>query len=324
MGMTLRTPLVPSASPLSDSVDNIRRLEDAGASAIVLHSLFEEQLTREQEALQHHLMYSTDAFAEALSFLPAPEEFRVGPEQYLEHIRKAKQAVSVPVIASLNGMSIGGWIDYARKMQQAGADALELNVYFIPTDIDQNGADTEKTYIDIAKAVKSVVSIPVAFKLSPFFSNMANIAKRLDQTGINALVLFNRFYQPDIDLDTLEVRPNVLLSTPQALRLPVRWIAILYDRVRASLAATSGIHTSHDVLKVLMAGADVAMLCSALLKNGIDHLKKVETGLCEWMEEHDYESVTQLKGSMSQKYCSDPAAFERSQYMRAVLSYRPA
>jgi dihydroorotate dehydrogenase (fumarate) len=305
-------------------VDNIRRLEDAGASAIVLHSLFEEQLTREQEALQHHLMYSTDAFAEALSFLPAPEEFRVGPEQYLEHIRKAKQAVSVPVIASLNGMSIGGWIDYARKMQQAGADALELNVYFIPTDIDQNGADTEKTYIDIAKAVKSVVSIPVAFKLSPFFSNMANIAKRLDQTGINALVLFNRFYQPDIDLDTLEVRPNVLLSTPQALRLPVRWIAILYDRVRASLAATSGIHTSHDVLKVLMAGADVAMLCSALLKNGIDHLKKVETGLCEWMEEHDYESVTQLKGSMSQKYCSDPAAFERSQYMRAVLSYRPA
>jgi dihydroorotate dehydrogenase (fumarate) len=290
----------------------------------VLHSLFEEQLTREQEALQHHLMYSTDAFAEALSFLPAPEEFRVGPEQYLEHIRKAKEAVSIPVIASLNGMSIGGWIDYARKMQQAGADALELNVYFIPTDIDLNGADIEKTYIDIAKAVKSVVGIPVAFKLGPFFSNMANVAKRLDQSGVNALVLFNRFYQPDIDLDTLEVRPNVLLSTPQALRLPVRWIAILYDRVRASLAATSGIHTPQDVLKVLMAGADVAMMCSALLKNGIDHLKKVETGLCEWMEEHDYESVTQLKGSMSQKYCSDPAAFERSQYMRAVLSYRPA
>jgi dihydroorotate dehydrogenase (fumarate) len=324
MGMTLRTPLVPSASPLSDSVDNIRRMEDAGASAIVLHSLFEEQLTREQEALQHHLMYSTDAFAEALSFLPAPEEFRVGPEQYLEHIRKAKEAVSIPVIASLNGMSIGGWIDYARKMQQAGADALELNVYFIPTDIDLNGADIEKTYIDIAKAVKSVVSIPVAFKLGPFFSNMANVAKRLDQSGVNALVLFNRFYQPDIDLDTLEVRPNVLLSTPQALRLPVRWIAILYDRVRASLAATSGIHTSQDVLKVLMAGADVAMMCSALLKSGIEHLKTVETGLCEWMEEHDYESVTQMKGSMSQKYCSDPAAFERSQYMRAVLSYRPA
>jgi dihydroorotate dehydrogenase (fumarate) len=299
-------------------------MEDAGASAVVLHSLFEEQLTREQEALQHHLMYSTETFAEALSFLPTSDEFHIGPEEYLNHIRKAKEAVRIPVIASLNGMSIGGWVDYAKKMQQAGADALELNVYFIPTEMEQGSAATEQVYLDIAAAVKSVVSIPVAVKLSPFFSSMANMAKRLDQVGINGLVLFNRFYQPDIDLETLEVRPNVHLSTPQALRLPLRWIAILYGRVRASLAATSGIHNAQDVLKVLMAGADIAMLCSALLRHGIDHIKTVETGLCEWMEEHDYESVVQMQGSMSQKYCSDPASFERAQYMRAVLSYRPA
>jgi dihydroorotate dehydrogenase (fumarate) len=322
MGMTLRTPLVPSASPLSDNVDNIRRMEDAGASAVVLHSLFEEQLEREQEALQHHLMYSTDAFAEAQSFLPAPDEFRVGPEEYLDHIRKSKAAVKIPIIASLNGSSIGGWVEYARKMQQAGADALELNIYYIPTEMEQTAVQIEQTYVDIAKAVKSVVSIPVALKLSPFFSNMANMARRLDQTGINALVLFNRFYQPDIDLETLEIKPNVLLSTPQAMRLPLRWIAILYDRIKANLAATSGIHGAHDVLKVLMAGADVAMLCSALLRHGIDHIKTIETGMCEWMAEHDYESVGQLQGSMSQKYCSDPAAFERAQYMRAVLSYK--
>ncbi len=323
MGMTLRTPLVPSASPLSDTVDNIRRMEDAGASAVVLHSLFEEQLMREQEAVQHHLMYSTDAFAEAQSFLPAPEEFRVGPEGYLNHIRKAKEAVKIPVIASLNGTSIGGWVEYAKKMQQAGADALELNIYYIPTEMEQSAVQIEQTYVDVAQAVKSVVSIPVALKLSPFFSSMANVARRLDQAGVNALVLFNRFYQPDIDLETLEIRPNVLLSTPQAMRLPLRWIAILYGRVKANLAATSGIHGAQDVLKVLMAGADVTMLCSALLRHGIDHIRTIETAMCEWMAEHDYESVTQLQGSMSQKHCSDPSAFERAQYMRAVLSYRP-
>ena len=324
LGMTLRSPLVPSASPLSDELGNIKRMEDAGAGAVVLHSLFEEQLTREQEALHHHLTYGTDSFSEALTYIPEPEEFPVGPEGYLEHIRKAKLAVKIPVIASLNGMSIGSWVDYARKMQQAGADALELNIYHIPTEIDRSAVEVEQSYIDILKAVKSVVSIPVAVKLSPFFSNMANMARRLDQTGANGLVLFNRFYQPDMDLETLEIKTNVLLSTPQALRLPLRWIAILYDRVKASLAATSGIHSAQDVLKVLMAGADIAMMCSALFRQGIDHIKKVEAEMCEWLEEHDYESVHQLQGSMSQKHSADPTAFERAQYMRAVLSYKPS
>jgi dihydroorotate dehydrogenase (fumarate) len=261
LGMNLRTPMVPSASPLSDDIDNIKRMEDAGAAAVVIHSLFEEQLTREQESLQYHLQRGSESFAEALTYFPEPEEFPVGPDGYLNHIRKAKDAVRIPVIASLNGTSIGGWIDYAKKVQQAGADAVELNVYHIPTDMDRSAAEIEQTYIDIVKAVKSVVSIPVAVKLSPFFSNMANMAKKLDQTGVNAFVLFNRFYQPDLDLETLEIRPNVNLSAPQALRLPMRWIAILYDRVKADLAATSGIHHAHDVLKMLMAGADVTMLC---------------------------------------------------------------
>jgi dihydroorotate dehydrogenase (fumarate) len=324
LGITLRSPLVPSASPLSDEVDNIKRMEDAGAGAVVLHSLFEEQLTREQESLSHHLMYGTESFAEALTYLPEPEEFRVGPEEYLEHIQKAKAAVKVPIIASLNGTSIGGWVDYARKIQQAGADALELNVYYIPTEMDRSSVEIEQQYVDILKAVKSVVSIPVAIKLSPYFSNLANMAKRLDQAGANALVLFNRFYQPDMDLDTLEIKTNVLLSTPQAMRLPLRWIAILYDRIKANLAATSGIYSAQDALKVLMAGADVAMMCSALLRHGISHIKKVEAEMCEWMGEHDYESVNQLQGSMSQKYSSDPTAFERAQYMRAVISYKPS
>ncbi len=324
LGMNLRTPLVPSASPLSDDIDNIKRMEDAGAAAVVIHSLFEEQLMREQESMQHHLMYGTDSFPEAQSFFPEPKEFPVGPEEYLNHIRRAKSTVRIPIIASLNGTTIGSWIDYARKMQQAGADALELNIYHIRTDMDKTAAEIEQSYIDIVKAVKSVVSIPIALKLSPFFSNMANMAKKLDQTGVNGLVLFNRFYQPDMDLDTLEVRPNVNLSTPQAMRLPLRWIAILYDRVKADLAGTSGIHTSHDVLKMLMAGADVTMLCSVLFTKGVEYMREIEKGMCEWMEEHDYQSVRQMQGSMSQKYCSDPTAFERAQYMRAVISYKPA
>ncbi len=324
LGLTLRTPLVPSASPLSDDIDKIRQMEDAGASAVVLYSLFEEQLTRESEALQYHLMYGTESFAEALTYLPEPEEFRVGPEEYLKHIRKAKEAVRIPIIASLNGRSIGGWIDYAKKMQQAGADALELNVYYIPTDADKSSIEIEQTYLDILQAVKSVVTVPVAVKLSPFFSNMANMAKKLDQAGANGLVLFNRFYQPDMDLETLEVKTNVLLSTPQAMRLPLRWVAILYDRVKASLAATSGIHSAPDVLKMLLAGADVTMLCSVLLREGIGRIREIETEMCEWMSEHDYESVQQLKGSMSQKHVADPSSFERAQYMRAVLSCNPA
>jgi dihydroorotate dehydrogenase (fumarate) len=322
LGMNLRNPLVPSASPLSDNLDNIKRMEDAGASAIVLYSLFEEQLSRERAALDYHLEHGTESFAESLTYLPVTVPFRVGPEGYLNKIRKARASVGIPVIASLNGVSIGGWVEYARKMQEAGANALELNVYMIPTDPARSAAEIEQTYLDILKAVKSVVSIPVAMKLSPYFSSMAGMARRLDEAGANGLVLFNRFYQPDLDLETLEVRPNVLLSTPQALRLPLRWIAILYDRVKADLAATSGIHSGLDVLKVLLAGANVAQLCSVLLQNGIGQIRKIEKEMAEWMEAHEYESVTQLRGSMSQKNCADPSAFERAQYMQAVLSYK--
>jgi len=324
LGLNLRTPLVPSASPLSNEVDNIKRMEDAGASAVVLHSLFEEQVRGEQEAVQSHLMYGTDSFPESLTFFPKPAEFVTGPEEYLGKIRKAKELASIPIIASLNGTAIGGWIDYAKEIQQAGADALELNIYSVSTEMDRTSVEIEQGYIDIAKAVKSVVGIPVAVKLSPYFSNMANMAKRLDQAGVNALVLFNRFYQPDVNLDSLEVQTSTHLSTPHEMRLPLRWIAILYGRIKANLAATSGIHCAADVLKMLMVGADVTMLCSVLLKEGFGAISQIETEMSDWLSEHDYQSVSQLQGSMSQKYCADPSAFERAHYMRAIMSYKPA
>jgi len=321
LGLRLRTPLVASASPLSHELDDIRRLEDAGASAVVLYSLFEEQLRQEASELEYHLSAGTESFAESLTYFPQPGEFHTGPEAYLNHIRKAKEAVGIPIIASLNGATLGGWTEHARLIEQAGADAIECNIYFIPTDMDVSGSEVEKTYIDILRAIKSAVRIPVAVKLSPFFSNMANMAKRLDEDGAGGLVLFNRFYQPDIDLDELELKPSILLSTPQALRLPLTWIGILYGRVKLNLAATSGIHRSEDVVKLLMAGADVTMLCSALLRNGINHLRHVERGVVEWMESHEYDSVRQMKGSMSQIRCPDPSAFERAQYMRAVKDF---
>jgi dihydroorotate dehydrogenase (fumarate) len=320
LGLQLRTPLVASASPLSQEIANIRRLEDAGASAVVLYSLFEEQLRQESLELEHHLSQGTDSFAEASSFFPQPDEFHLGPEGYLDHIQKAKKDVSIPIIASLNGSTTGGWTKYAKLVEQAGADALECNIYSIATDPDLTSAQIEQEYIDILKAIKSVVKIPVAVKLSPFFSNMANMAKRLDDAGTNGLVLFNRFYQPDINLDELQIQPNVLLSTPQALRLPLTWIGILYGRIRANLAATSGVHGPEDVIKLLMVGADVTMLCSALLRNGIEYLQRIEAGMREWMEKHEYESVQQMKGSMSQIRCPNPSAFERAQYMKAVKS----
>ncbi len=321
LGLKLRTPLVPSASPLSEEIDGIKQMEDAGASAVVLYSLFEEQLRQDREELDHHLEHGTYSFAEALTYFPEPEEFRLGPEEYLEHIAKAKKAVKMPVIASLNGSSAGGWTDYAKGIQQAGADALELNIYYIPTDMSLAAAKIEQTYIDILKAVKSAVTIPVAVKLSPFFTNFANLAHRLDQAGANGLVLFNRFYQPDIDLESLEVKPNILLSTPMAMRLPLRWIALLYGRLQGSLAATSGVHRASDVLKMLMAGADVTMLCSALIRHGVRQIGVIERDLVAWMEEHEYNSVAQLKGSLSQKNCADPSAFERAQYMRAISQF---
>jgi dihydroorotate dehydrogenase (fumarate) len=322
LGMKLKNPLVPSASPLMEEIGNIRKMEDAGAAAVVLHSLFEEQIAAESLDLHRFTTKGTESFAESLTYFPEPSEYRLGPEEYLEHIRRAKAAVKIPVIASLNGASAGGWIEYATRIQEAGADALELNIYYLPTDAALSAEQVENAYVEIVKAVKSSVRIPVAVKLSPFFSNLAYTAKRLDQAGADGLVLFNRFYQPDIDLDELQVKTHVLLSTPQAMRLPLRWIAILHGRIRPDLAATSGIATSADCLKMLMAGAKATMLCSVLLKKGIDQIREIEKGMRQWMEEREYESVEQMQGSMSQKKVGDPAAFERAQYMKALASYR--
>ncbi|HVM94628.1 MAG TPA: dihydroorotate dehydrogenase-like protein [Terriglobales bacterium] len=318
LNLNLRTPLVASASPLSHDISSIRQLEDAGASAVVLYSLFEEQLKQESLELDFYLSEGTESYAESLSYFPEPQEFHVGPDDYLEHIRKAKSAVEIPVIASLNGSSVGGWIQYATQIEEAGADALECNIYWIVTDPKMTSAEVEQHYIDIVKAVKTAVHIPVAIKLSPFFSNFANMAQRIDEAGADGLTLFNRFYQPDIDLENLELSPHVLLSTPQAMRLPLTWIGILSGRIKASMAATSGVHSADDVIKLLMVGADAIELCSTLLRNGINHLRAIEQGVRQWMESHEYTSVSEMKGSMSQKRCPDPSAFERAQYMKAV------
>jgi dihydroorotate dehydrogenase (fumarate) len=322
MGMKLKNPLVPSASPLSRSVDGLKELEDAGASAVVLYSIFEEQFSHEARELAHFLSQGTESFAEALTYFPQPEEFNLGPEEYLELIAKAKKSVAIPIIGSLNGYSTGGWISHAKKMQEAGADALELNVYYIPTDPARSGLEIETMYIDILKAVKKSVKIPVAMKMSPYFSSFANMAKRLDEAGADALVLFNRFYQPDIDLDRLEVVPNVTLSTSNSVRLPLRWIAILYGHIKADLAATSGVHSADDVLKMLMGGACITQMCSSLLRNGPRHITTVLNNLKQWMDEREYDSVAQMRGSMSQKSVAEPAAFERANYMKAINRYR--
>lgn len=321
LGLKLRTPLVVSASPLSEDIENIERMEDAGASAVVLYSLFEEQLRQDRLELHDRLEHGTNSSPEALSYFPESERYVLGPEEYLTHIQKAKKAVKIPIIASLNGSMNGDWTNYAKQIEQAGADALELNIYFIPTSLQMTGAEVEETYLNILRAVKSQLSIPVAVKLSPFFSNFANMAMRLDNAGADGLVLFNRFYQPDIDLETLEVKPNILLSTPMAMRVPLRWIAILYDHVRADLAATSGIHRASDVLKMLMAGADITMLCSVLVRHGIQQISVIERELDAWLEEHEYVSVQQLRGSLSQKNTDNPSAFERAQYMKAISTY---
>ena len=322
MGLKLRNPLVVSSSPLSYDTDNYRKLEDAGVAAIVSHSIFEEQIRHEANELNHYLMQGTESFAEALSYFPEPDAFLLGPEAYLDHIRKAKKAVKIPIIGSLNGHTLGGWTEYAKLIEEAGADALELNIYFLSTNLDMKADLIEETYCEILQSIKSSVKIPVAIKLAPFFSSFPNMAKRLDQAGADALVLFNRFYQPDIDLEQLEVTPNLLLSTSYDMRLPLRWVAVLYGHIKASLAATSGIHEAQDVVKMLMVGADVTMMCSALLKNGIDHVKHVLKGVEQWMKEHDYESVEQLKGTMSQKSCANPEAFERANYMKVLQSFR--
>ncbi|HEV2177404.1 MAG TPA: dihydroorotate dehydrogenase-like protein [Terriglobia bacterium] len=315
LGLKLRTPLVPSASPLSQNIDRVRRLEDAGASAVVLYSLFEEQLHGDAEPPRSG---ENGSEAKSAPYLLQPRDFRMGPEGYLEHVRRAKEAVAIPVIASLNGVTAGGWTQYAQQIEQAGADALECNIYSIPTDPDLSSALVEQTYLDILRAVKSATSLPLAVKLFPFFTNLASLAKRLDQAGVRALVLFNRFYQPDVDLEAMQVKPNVLLSTTEALRLPLTWIGILYGRITASLAASGGVDQPDDMVKLLMVGADVTMLCSSLMRNGIAHLRYLENGLRDWLEQHEWKSVRELQGTMSQLHCPDPTAFERAQYLRAV------
>ena len=322
LGLKLKSPIVTSAGPVSQDISDIREIEDAGAGAVVLYSLFEEQIEHEALELDYHTSVHDESFAEATSYLPQPFEFKLGPEEYLNHIRKAKESVNIPIIASLNGKSSGGWTDYAKKMEQAGADAIELNIYLLPTDIQKPGSEIEQVYIDIVKSVKGAVKIPIAVKMHPFFSSTASMAAQLNKAGADGLVLFNRFYQPDIDLEKLDVVPNVILSTPMAMRLPLRWIAILYGRVNADLAATSGIYTEEDVLKMVMAGAKVTMMLSAILKFGIGHIADVTTRLKAWMEEHEYESIEQMRGSMSYMNVPDPGKFERANYMKVLNSYK--
>ena len=321
MGMALKNPIVPSASPLSADLDTIKRMEDAGAAAVVLHSLFEEQIEFEAEAMDHFLQHGADSFAEALSYFPEVHEYRREPDDYVEHIRKAKETVDIPIIPSLNGISAGGWTSYAKRFEEAGADAVELNVYFIPTNLSLMSYDIEDLYVKLLKELKKQLSIPVALKLSPYFSALPHVASMLDAEGADALVLFNRFYQPDIDIEEMEVTPNLLLSTPVEMRLPLRWIAILYAQMDCSMALTSGIHSYEDVIKALMVGADVAHVCSVLLKEGVGKITELVDGLAAWMDEHEYESVEQMKGSMSHRSVPEPAAFERANYMKVLNSY---
>lgn len=321
LGLALKNPIVAAASPLSKKLAGIKKLEDAGASAVVMYSLFEEQIIHESLALDYFLNRGTDTYAESLTYFPDLQHYNIGPEEYLNLIRKAKCAVDIPIIGSLNGVSTGGWIDYAKQIEQAGADALELNTYYLATDHDLLGQELEQNYIDLVKNVRSQIKIPLAVKLSPFFTSLPNLAQSLVQAGANGLVLFNRFMQPDLDVETLEVTPNLILSNSNDMRLPLRWIAILYGRVQADLALTSGVHTVQDVLKSMMAGASVTMLASVLLTNGITHVTDLLTDIQRWMETFEYESIIQMKGSMSQKAVAEPAAFERANYMKALTTF---
>jgi dihydroorotate dehydrogenase (fumarate) len=321
MGFELKNPIVPAASPLTKHIDNFRRMEDAGAAAITMHSLFEEQIEFETQQFEHFFGYGTESFAEALTYFPKLNEFGVGPENYLELVHKAKQAVDIPVIASLNGVSDGGWIDYATKIQQAGADALEVNLYFLPTDPRVACGEVEQIYLDVLANVKRNVTIPVAMKIGPYFTALPRVATALDKAGAGALVLFNRFYQPDLNIEELAVAPHLVLSTSDELRLPLRWIAILYSHVGCSLALTTGVHTVEDAVKAVMAGADIATTTSALLEHGIGHITTLVDGFKLWMEEHEYDSVDMMKGSLSQRNVAEPAAFERANYMKTLRSY---
>lgn len=318
LGLPLKNPLVASASPLSKKLDLVRRLEDAGTAAIVMYSLFEEQITRELDDLDCYLNLTTNSYAEALSYFPDLDHYNVGPDAYLEHLRQVKEAVAIPVIGSLNGISAGGWVEYARKIEQAGADALELNIYYLPTDLDLSSSTLEKIYVNLVREVRAAVHIPLALKLSPFVTALPHLARRFTEVGANGLVLFNRFYQPDFDLDAFEVVPHLDLSTSHELLLPLRWIALLYGKVYADLALTSGVHRVQDVTKAIMAGANVTMLASELLRHGPERIGQLLTELETWMELHEYSSVTQMRGCMSQQAVAEPAAFERANYMKAL------
>ena len=324
LGFELKNPLVVSPSPQSESVDNMKRMEDAGAAAIVLHSLFEEQISFLSNELNANLQQGEESFAEALTYFPDTGDYKMGPDRYLEHVRQAKEAVDIPIIGSLNGVSAGGWHDFAARIEEAGADALELNVYFLPTDPDMDGQEVENIYVDLVREVKASVSIPVAVKIGPYFSAMANMACKLDAAGADALVMFNRFYQPDLDLENLEVKTDLMLSSSVELRPRLRWVAILCDLIKADMAVTGGVHTAADALKCMMAGAKVAMMTSALLKNGIGHLTTVREDMIRWMEENEYESIQQMQGSLSQRRCAEPAAFERANYLKILTSYTPS
>jgi dihydroorotate dehydrogenase (fumarate) len=321
LGLRLASPLVASASPLCESLDNIRKMEDAGAAAVVLHSLFEEQIDVESHHLDRYLSHGTESYAESVSYFPDLHDYNLGPDGYLEHVRRAKAAVDIPIIGSLNGVSTGGWLRFAGKIEQAGADALELNIFYVPTDPALTGAEVEQMYVDLVRDVKRSVSIPVAVKLGHSFSATANVARRLDGAGADGLVLFNRFYLPDFDLETLDVVPRLTLSSPHELLVRLHWVAILYGHVQADLAITGGVHGAGAVLKAMMAGARVAMTTSALLEHGIEHLVRVRAGLLAWMEAHEYASIAQMQGSMSYRSVAEPAAFERANYMKVLSSY---
>jgi dihydroorotate dehydrogenase (fumarate) len=321
LGLKLKNPLVASSSPMCQDVGNIRRIEDAGAAAVVLHSLFEEQIDIDNDQLDRFITESSNYSAEATSHFPDLARQAMGPEHYLKHIAKCKQAVKIPIIASLNGTTTGGWLRYAKQMQQAGADALELNIYYIPVDPEVTAEQVEQKYVDLVRAVKSEVHIPVAVKLGPYFSAMGNMARKLDAAGADGLVLFNRFYQPDYDLEALEVVPNLILSNSHELQLRLHWIAVIYGSVKADMALTGGVHSASDVVKAMMAGAKVAMMTSALLKRGIGYLDTIATELLIWMGEHEYDSIRQMQGSMSRNAVPQPGAFERVNYMKVLSSY---
>lgn len=321
LGLSLKNPLVVAACPLTQSLDNLKRLEECGAAAAVLSSLFEEQIDHESAEMARLHEFGAESFAEALTYFPEMTDYRFATDSYLEHIERAKRALSIPIIGSLNGVSTGGWTRYARRIQDAGADALELNIYFIAADIDIPGPDIEKMYLDLVAAVKEAISIPLAVKIGPYFSSPGHMARQLVEAGADGLVLFNRFLQPDMDLEDLEVRPHLVLSTPYEQLLPLRWIAILYGRVRASLALSSGIHDGRGLLKALMAGADVGMVASVLYKRGLSVVGQILEEMTRFMEEKEYESVEQLRGSLSQRNCPHPAAFERGNYMKALTSF---